>query len=89
MNDSRSYELKPLDTMNSSGLYMTWTNQRRELKALDAIDSFPIGVSAYSCPLNGPWKWYHLIHVQLVFLDCGPQKGVINKIYNLYQHALG
>ena len=30
-----------------------------------------------------------LIHVQLVFLDCGPQKEVINKIYNLYHHALG
>ena len=35
-------------------------------------DSFPIGVSADSCPLNGPWQWYHLIRVQLVSLDCGP-----------------
>ena len=29
-------------------------------------DSFPIGVSADSCPLNGPWQWCHLICVQLV-----------------------
>ena len=35
-------------------------------------DSFPIGVSADSCPLNGPWQWCHLIRVQLVSLDCGP-----------------
>ena len=34
-------------------------------------DSFPIGVSADSCPLNGPWQRCHLILVQLVFLDCG------------------
>ena len=30
-----------------------------------------------------------LILVQLVSLDCGPQKGVINKIYNLLHHVLG
>ena len=54
-----------------------------------SLDSFQIGVSVDSCPHNGPWQWCHLIRVQLVFLDCGPQKGVINKIYNLYHHALG
>ena len=26
---------------------------------------------------------------QLVYLDFGPQTGVINKIYNLYHHVLG
>ena len=55
----------------------------------NSIDSFPIGVSADSCPLNGPWQWCHLIRVQLVSFDCGPQKGVINKIYNLLHHVLG
>ena len=30
-----------------------------------------------------------LIRVQLVSLDRGLQKGVINKTYNLYHHALG
>ena len=34
-------------------------------------------------------EWCHLIRVQLVSLDCGPQKGVINKIYNLLHHVLG
>ena len=29
-----------------------------------------------------------LIRVQLVSLDCGSQKGVINKIYNLLHHVL-
>ena len=28
-------------------------------------------------------------HAQLVSLEFGPQTGVINKIYNLYHHALG
>ena len=52
-------------------------------------DSFPIGVSIDSCPLNGLRKWRHLIRSQLVLLDCGPQKGVIKKIYNLLHHVLG
>ena len=30
-----------------------------------------------------------LIHSQLVYLEFGPQTRVINKIYNLYHHALG
>ena len=30
-----------------------------------------------------------LIRAQLVFLDFGPQMGVINKIYNLLHHVLG
>ena len=88
--------------MNNLGLWMTWITYGHELKALDAMnnlvlwltwtnlgDSFPISVSTYSCPLNGPQQWCHLIRVQLVFLDCGPQKGVINKIYNLLHHVLG
>ena len=49
------------------------------------FDSFLIGVSADSCPLNGPQQRCHLIRAQLVFLDCGPQE-VINKIYNLLHH---
>ncbi|WJZ89364.1 hypothetical protein VitviT2T_008587 [Vitis vinifera] len=60
----------------------------------------PSGKFALLC-LWGHWRCYHgrvirgsqlvsqLIRVQLVFLECGPQKGVINKIYNLYHHALG
>ena len=52
-------------------------------------DSFPIGVSADSCPLNGLQQRCHLIRVQLVYLDFGPQTGVINKIYNLLHHVLG
>ncbi|RVW76942.1 hypothetical protein CK203_055564 [Vitis vinifera] len=36
------------------------------------LDSFPIGVSADSCPLNGPDSGAILIRVQLVFLDYGP-----------------
>ena len=33
---------------------------------------------------------FKLIRVsQLVYLDFGPLMGVINKIYNLYHHALG
>ena len=38
------------------------------------LDSFPIGVSTDSCPLNGPWQWCHLIRVQLVSLDCGQDR---------------
>ena len=30
-----------------------------------------------------------MIRAQLVYLEFGPQIGVINKIYNLYHHALG
>ena len=30
-----------------------------------------------------------LILAQLVYLDFGPQMGVINKIYNLLHHELG
>ena len=56
---------------------------------IEDVDSFLIGVSADSCPLNGPRQRRHLIRTQLVFLDCCPQKGVINQIYNLYHHALG
>ena len=52
-------------------------------------DSFPICVSVDSCPLNGPRQRCHLIRAQLVFLDCGPQKEVINKVYNLLHHVLG
>ena len=54
-----------------------------------SIDSFPIGVSADSCPLNGPRQRHHLIRAQLVYLDFSPQTGVINKIYNLLHHVLG
>ncbi|KAL6334678.1 hypothetical protein AAG906_021230 [Vitis piasezkii] len=36
------------------------------------FDSFPIGVSAHSCPLNGPQQRCHLIRAQLVYLDFGP-----------------
>ena len=53
------------------------------------VDSFPIGVSVDSCPLNGSRQWRHLILAQLVYLDFSPQTGVINKIYNLLQHVLG
>ena len=53
------------------------------------FDSFPNGVSADSCPLNGPRQWNHLIHAQLVYSSFSPQIGVINKIYNLYHDVLG
>ena len=43
------------------------------------FDSFPIGVSADSCPLNGPQQRRHLIRAQLVYLGFGPQTGVIKK----------
>ena len=52
-------------------------------------DSFPIGVPANSCPLNGPRQRRHLICAQLVYLDFGPQTKAINKIYNLLHHVLG
>ena len=52
-------------------------------------DTFLIGVLTDSHPLNGHQQQCHLIRVQLVFLDCGPQTGVINKIYNLLHHVLG
>ena len=46
--------------------------------------------SSVAAPFDScPQLVSQLIHVQLVFLDCGPQKGVINKIYNQYHHALG
>ncbi|RVW66637.1 hypothetical protein CK203_063596 [Vitis vinifera] len=35
-------------------------------KIMRTSDSFPIGVSADSCPLNGPQQWCHLIRAQLV-----------------------
>ena len=44
-----------------------------------SLDSFPIGVSADSCPLNGPQQRRHLIRAQLVYLGFGPQTGVIKK----------
>ena len=64
------------------------TSKKANQRWAAPLDSFPIGVSADSCPLNGPWQWCHLIRVQLVSLDFGPQ-GVINKIYNLLHHILG
>ena len=39
-------------------------------------------------PLIHAQSVYQLIHVQLVYLDFGPQ-GEINKIYNLLHHELG
>ena len=38
MNDSGSHELKPLDTMNYSGLWMIWMILRDELKPLDDMN---------------------------------------------------
>ena len=32
-------------------------------------DSFPIGVSVDSCPLNGPRQQRHLIRAQLVYVQ--------------------
>ena len=50
-NNSRSRELRPLDSMNTSRLRMIWTILGRELKALDAMNSL------------GLWmKWITLGH---------------------------
>ena len=38
VNDSGSHELKPLDTMNYSGLWMIWIILRHELKPLDDMN---------------------------------------------------
>ena len=40
MNDLGSREFKPLDAMNSSGLWKTWTTPGREIMALDAMNHY-------------------------------------------------
>ena len=45
-----------------------------------------ITVKLAPSPSNGA-IWF--VFSQLVYLDFGPLMGVINKIYNLYHHALG
>ena len=67
------HELRPLNTMKSLGLWLTQTNPSHELRALD--------------PMNNCGIWL-MIRAQLVYLDFGPQTGVINKIYNLLHHML-
>ena len=59
--------------------------ERRMEKVGNNTDSFPIGVSADSYPLNGPQQG------AIWFLPSrrGPQTGVINKIYNILHHVLG
>ena len=39
MNNLRSYELRPLDTMNNSRLWMIWTILHHTLKQLDAMNN--------------------------------------------------
>ena len=87
---SRCYEqLRIVDDMNDSRSWAQgFTYYEERGPVVNMNDSFLIGVSADSCPLNGPQQWCHLIRAQLMFLDCGPQ-GVINKIYNLLHHVLG
>ena len=38
MNELQSHVLKPLDSMNNSGLWMTWMNLGREIKAQDGYE---------------------------------------------------
>ena len=38
MNELWSHVLKPLDSMNNSGLWMTWMNLGREIKAQDGYE---------------------------------------------------
>ena len=42
MNDSRSSELKPLDVVNNSRLWLTWMTMGCELKALNAMNSLTL-----------------------------------------------
>ena len=76
---------------------MTWTTLSRELKDLDTMNNLGLWLMIHSQLV------YQLIHVllmvpgngaiwfraQLVYLDFGPQTGVINKIYNLLHRVLG
>ena len=43
MNNLGSCELRPLDSMNSLGLWMTWTTLGHEHKALDAFNNLGYG----------------------------------------------
>ena len=49
-------------TLNCSQHLEPWAHNT-ELYMSSTSDSFPIGVSTDSCPLNGPWQWCHLIRV--------------------------
>ena len=45
MNDSGSHELKVEDTMNNSGLQITWATLGQELGVLDALSSLRLWMS--------------------------------------------
>ena len=39
MNDSGSHEIKPLDSMDNSGLWMTWMTLGHKIKALNVLNN--------------------------------------------------
>ena len=51
MNDLGSNKQSPLEAMNYSGLWFTWTTPSHELMALDAMNNSELWMKWMSCDL--------------------------------------